>query len=118
MYLQLILEDHCADTDLWPWGGEPIYRNGKYVGMTTTTGYGYTFQKQAGLILISYIMIEFHYSIVLILLQVCLGFVENIDEKGERQKVTNEYITNGDFEVDIAGIKYVKCSVSKLTIFI
>ncbi|XP_018566910.1 pyruvate dehydrogenase phosphatase regulatory subunit, mitochondrial [Anoplophora glabripennis] len=83
MYLQLILEDHCADTDLWPWGGEPIYRNGKYVGMTTTTGYGYTFMKQ-----------------------VCLGFVENIDEKGERQKVTNEYITSGDFEIDIAGIKY------------
>ncbi|KAJ8922391.1 hypothetical protein NQ315_004336 [Exocentrus adspersus] len=83
MYLQLILEDHCLDTDLWPWGGEPIFRNGKYVGMTTTTGYGFTFKNQ-----------------------VCLGFVENLDEKGQRQKVTNDYITSGDFEVDIAGVKY------------
>ncbi|KAJ8959312.1 hypothetical protein NQ318_021998 [Aromia moschata] len=83
MYLQLILEDHCHETDLWPWGGEPIYRNGKYVGMTTTTGYGYTFKKQ-----------------------VCLGFVENIDEKGMRQKVTNEFVTSGDYEVDIAGIRF------------
>lgn len=28
--------------DAWPWGGEPIYRNGQYVGVTTTTGFGYT----------------------------------------------------------------------------
>ncbi|XP_074028153.1 pyruvate dehydrogenase phosphatase regulatory subunit, mitochondrial isoform X1 [Leptinotarsa decemlineata] len=83
MYLQLILQDHDYETDLWPWGGEPIYRNGKYVGMTTTTGYGYTFKRQ-----------------------VCLGFVENIDENGERQKVTNDYVTSGDYEVDIAGIRY------------
>ncbi|CAH1102940.1 unnamed protein product [Psylliodes chrysocephalus] len=46
MYLQLILEDHDMETDLWPWGGEPIYRNGNYVGLTTTTGYGFTFKKQ------------------------------------------------------------------------
>jgi pyruvate dehydrogenase phosphatase regulatory subunit len=46
MYIQLILNDHCHETDLWPWGGEPIYRNGKYVGMCTTTGYGFTFKKQ------------------------------------------------------------------------
>lgn len=46
MYIQLLLEDHDCETDLWPWGGEPIYRNGKYVGMCTTTGYGYTFKKQ------------------------------------------------------------------------
>ncbi|XP_050517976.1 pyruvate dehydrogenase phosphatase regulatory subunit, mitochondrial [Diabrotica virgifera virgifera] len=83
MYLQLLLEDHDSETDLWPWGGEPIYRNGKYVGMTTTTGYGYTFKKQ-----------------------VCLGFVHNFDEKGEKQKVTNDYVTSGHFEVDVAGIRY------------
>lgn len=46
MYIQLILNDHCHETELWPWGGEPIYRNGKYVGMCTTTGYGFTFKKQ------------------------------------------------------------------------
>ncbi|XP_060519985.1 pyruvate dehydrogenase phosphatase regulatory subunit, mitochondrial isoform X2 [Cylas formicarius] len=82
-YIQLILDDHDCETDLWPWGGEPIYRNGEQVGMCTTTGYGFTFKKQ-----------------------VCLGFVENIDKNGERQKVTHDFITSGDFEVDIAGIKY------------
>jgi pyruvate dehydrogenase phosphatase regulatory subunit len=46
MYVQLILQDHDHDIDLWPWGGEPIYRNGKYVGAVTTTGYGFTFKKQ------------------------------------------------------------------------
>lgn len=83
MYLQLILEDHDGETDLWPWGGEPIYRNGKHVGLTTTTGYGFTFKKQ-----------------------ICLGFVENFDERGIRKTITNDYVTSGDFEVDIAGIRY------------
>ncbi|CAH1101011.1 unnamed protein product [Psylliodes chrysocephalus] len=83
MYLQLILEDHDMETDLWPWGGEPIYRNGKYVGLTTTTGYGFTFKKQ-----------------------VCLGFVEDYDQNGNRQQVTTDFINNGDFQIDVAGIKY------------
>ncbi|KAK9701359.1 FAD dependent oxidoreductase central domain [Popillia japonica] len=82
-YVQLLLEDHCIDTDLWPWGGEPIYRNGKHCGMCTTTGYGFTFKKQ-----------------------VCLGFIDNYDEKGVKQKVTTNYILNGNYEVDIAGLRY------------
>jgi hypothetical protein len=46
MYVQLIVQDHDHEVDLWPWGTEPIYRNGRYVGSITTTGYGFTFQKQ------------------------------------------------------------------------
>lgn len=49
MYIQLLLEDHNEETDLWPWGGEPIYRNGKYAGATTTTAYGFTFKQQVAL---------------------------------------------------------------------
>lgn len=49
MYIQLIIDDHDFETDLWPWGGEPIFRNDKFVGMTTTTGYGHTFKKQVKL---------------------------------------------------------------------
>ena len=26
------------DTDIWPWGGEPIYRNGEFVGTVTSAG--------------------------------------------------------------------------------
>ena len=47
-YVQLLLNDHDVDIDAWCWGNEPIYRNGKYCGMTTTTGYGFTFKKQVG----------------------------------------------------------------------
>ncbi|XP_045462429.1 pyruvate dehydrogenase phosphatase regulatory subunit, mitochondrial isoform X1 [Harmonia axyridis] len=83
-YVQLILdEDFCSETDLWPWGGEPIYRNGKFVGTCTTTGYGYTFKKQ-----------------------VCLGFIRNIGPNGELRKVTNDYVMSGEYEVDIAGMKF------------
>ncbi|PSN40541.1 hypothetical protein C0J52_12258 [Blattella germanica] len=83
MYVQLILQDHDHEIDLWPWGGEPIYRDGKYVGATTTTGYGFTFKKQ-----------------------VCLGFVQNFDEQGKAQVVTPEYVTSGEYEVDVAGMRF------------
>jgi len=53
MYVQLILQDHDPELDLWSWGGEPIYRNGEYVGATTTTGYGFTFKKQVSLFISS-----------------------------------------------------------------
>ncbi|XP_011309065.1 pyruvate dehydrogenase phosphatase regulatory subunit, mitochondrial [Fopius arisanus] len=88
-YVQLLLNDHDPEFDTWCWGGEPIYRNGKYCGMTTTTGYGYTFRTQ-----------------------VCLGFVQNLDDIGRTQEVTNEYVLSGDYEVDVAGIKFhAKCNL-------
>ncbi|XP_077301849.1 pyruvate dehydrogenase phosphatase regulatory subunit, mitochondrial isoform X2 [Arctopsyche grandis] len=82
-YVQMLLNDHDPETELWSWGGEPIYRDGKYCGQTTTTSYGFTFQKQ-----------------------VCLGFVQDINEEGKRNVVNNNYILSGDYEVDIAGIRY------------
>ncbi|XP_078040959.1 pyruvate dehydrogenase phosphatase regulatory subunit, mitochondrial [Augochlora pura] len=86
-YVQLLLNDHDPDLDSWCWGGEPIYRNGKYCGMTTTTGYGFTFRKQ-----------------------VCLGFIQNFDLQGQPQEVTNEYVLSGNYEVDVAGMKFpAKC---------
>lgn len=83
MYVQLLLNDHDPDIDMWSWGGEPILRNGQFCGETTTTGYGYTFKKQ-----------------------VCLGFVKNIDpETGALGRVTNDFVLSGDYEVEIAGIR-------------
>ncbi|XP_037935094.1 pyruvate dehydrogenase phosphatase regulatory subunit, mitochondrial [Teleopsis dalmanni] len=83
MYVQLLLNDHDHEVDLWCWGGEPIYRDGKYCGMTTTTGYGFTFAKQ-----------------------VCLGFVRNFDEAGNELPVTNDYVLSGHYEVEVAGIRF------------
>jgi pyruvate dehydrogenase phosphatase regulatory subunit len=83
MYIQLLVNDHDTDIDIWPCGGEAIYRDGVYVGMTTTTAYGFTFKKQ-----------------------ICLGFVMNKDSQGRNQQVTNDYVLSGDYEVEIAGIRY------------
>ncbi|XP_067120336.1 pyruvate dehydrogenase phosphatase regulatory subunit, mitochondrial-like [Centruroides vittatus] len=80
------LENHNPDTDLWPWGREPIFRNGKYVGTTTSSGYGFTLNKV-----------------------VCLGFVDNFNRMSHKYEVvTNDYITkDAKFEVSIAGKRYV-----------
>jgi pyruvate dehydrogenase phosphatase regulatory subunit len=32
-------DDHDPENDVWMWGGEPIFRNGVYVGATTSGGY-------------------------------------------------------------------------------
>ncbi|XP_026736491.1 pyruvate dehydrogenase phosphatase regulatory subunit, mitochondrial [Trichoplusia ni] len=82
-YVQLLLTDHDHEMDLWSWGGEPIYRDGNYCGQTTTTSYGFTFKKQ-----------------------VCLGFVENLDDEGVPQRITDDFVLNGHYEIDIAGIRY------------
>jgi len=37
-----LLENHNLETDPWPQGEEPIYRNGKLAGWTTTAAYGFT----------------------------------------------------------------------------
>jgi pyruvate dehydrogenase phosphatase regulatory subunit len=38
--------------------------------------------------------------------QVCLGFVQNINEDGVKERVTNEFVLGGDYEVEIGGIRY------------
>jgi len=47
--VQFHLEDFNKDEDIWPWGGEPIYRNGEFVGSLTSTAYGFTLHKMVAL---------------------------------------------------------------------
>ncbi|KAG8143856.1 hypothetical protein E2320_001002 [Naja naja] len=83
-FTMFILEDHNTDLDLWPWWGEPIYRNGCYVGKTTSSAYSYTLERH-----------------------VCLGFVQNLDpETGEEQLVTPDFVNRGEYEIDIAGQRF------------
>ncbi|XP_028930662.1 pyruvate dehydrogenase phosphatase regulatory subunit, mitochondrial [Ornithorhynchus anatinus] len=83
-FTMFILEDHDTDLDLWPWWGEPIYRNGQYVGKTTSSAYSYTLERH-----------------------VCLGFVQNYDEgTGEELVVTPDFINRGEYEIDIAGQRF------------
>ncbi|KAG0724199.1 Pyruvate dehydrogenase phosphatase regulatory subunit, mitochondrial [Chionoecetes opilio] len=76
--VHFVLEDTFdADVDIWPWGGEPIYRNNHYVGNTTSSAFGFTLNQM-----------------------VCLGFVRH----HEGENITPEYILqNGNFEIDIGG---------------
>ncbi|XP_041048628.1 pyruvate dehydrogenase phosphatase regulatory subunit, mitochondrial isoform X2 [Carcharodon carcharias] len=83
-FTMFILDDHDTDLDLWPWWGEPIYRNGHYVGMTTSSAYSYTLARH-----------------------VCLGFVHQYDEDtGAKLVVTPDFINRGDYEIEIAGQRF------------
>uniref|UniRef100_A0AAZ3R2W0 Pyruvate dehydrogenase phosphatase regulatory subunit n=1 Tax=Oncorhynchus tshawytscha TaxID=74940 RepID=A0AAZ3R2W0_ONCTS len=44
-FIMLVLEDHDTELDLWPWWGEPIYRNGELCGTTTSSAYSYTLER-------------------------------------------------------------------------
>ncbi|XP_043839142.1 pyruvate dehydrogenase phosphatase regulatory subunit, mitochondrial isoform X1 [Dromiciops gliroides] len=83
-FTMFILEDHDTDLDLWPWWGEPIYRNGQYVGVTTSSAYSFTLERH-----------------------ICLGFVHNFNqETGEKLVVTPDFINRGEYEIDIAGQRF------------
>ncbi|ENN74249.1 hypothetical protein D910_03538 [Dendroctonus ponderosae] len=72
------------DVDIWPWGGEPLYRNNEFVGTVTSAGYGFSANKL-----------------------ICLGFISK-PAKVENRIVTRDYILAKDavYEVDIAGHRF------------
>lgn len=80
----LVLEDHDTELDLWPWWGEPVYRNGQLAGTTTSSAYSYTLERH-----------------------VCLGYVSPPpSSEGLPTPITPDFINRGDYEVDIAGQRY------------
>ncbi|KAA8595982.1 hypothetical protein FQN60_011273 [Etheostoma spectabile] len=83
-FVMLVLEDHDTELDLWPWWGEPIYRNGQLAGTTTSSAYSYTLERH-----------------------ICLGFVSPPPgPEGLPTPITPDFINRGDYEVDIAGQRY------------
>lgn len=84
-YVQLLIEDFDEEEPIWPWGGEPIFicderfPNDVPVGLTTTTGFGFTLQKQ-----------------------VCLGFIRHPDS----HVINNDFILKHRFEVEIGGKRF------------
>lgn len=85
LLVQFHLLDFNKDEDGWPWGGEPIYRNGEYVGSVTSTAYGFTLQKM-----------------------LALGFIQN----PRHDIVHHDWVLDKDssWHIDIAG-KWVPVSV-------
>lgn len=83
-FVMLVLEDHDTELDLWPWWGEPVYRNGQLAGVTSSSAYSYTLERH-----------------------VCLGFVSPpAGPDGAPGVITPDFINRGDYEVDIAGQRY------------
>ena len=70
---------HDEDKDPWPWGGEPIFRNGEFVGTLTTASYGFTLRKQIG-----------------------IGYVKH----PEGETVSTKFVKDGNYEIEIAGKRY------------
>ena len=86
-FAQFFLNDFDYETDVWPWGGEPIYRNGKYCGTITSAGYAHTLERMT-----------------------CLGFVTDTDNEGRKilHKAMHEFILDksAKYEIAIAGKKF------------
>ncbi|KAL4119079.1 hypothetical protein QTP88_011944 [Uroleucon formosanum] len=86
--VMFILDDLDPDKDIWSWGLEPIYRNGKFVGTVTSAGYGFTMEKL-----------------------VCLAYIRRpfTDNRNRNHMViTNDYILSptAKYEIDIAGTRF------------
>lgn len=77
------LDGHDEDRDNFPWKGEPILRNGQYVGNVTCSTYGYTLKQI-----------------------VCLGFISNGSDSD--QPITVDYISDKDahYEIVIGDRRY------------
>ena len=85
--IQFHLEDFDKDSDIWPWSGESIYRDGgngpEFVGSVTSSAYGFTMHKM-----------------------LALGFVQHPNNiKGEHTLVDTSWIMDksASWFIDIAG---------------
>uniref|UniRef100_UPI00358FDB76 pyruvate dehydrogenase phosphatase regulatory subunit, mitochondrial n=1 Tax=Myxine glutinosa TaxID=7769 RepID=UPI00358FDB76 len=82
--MMLILIEHSCDEDPWPHGHEPIFRNNQFVGFTTSCDYSFSLKGH-----------------------VCLGYVQHRDAtSGQLLSVIPDYVTQGDYELEIAGMRY------------
>lgn len=86
-FCQFLIEGFDIDKDIWPQGGEPIYRNNQFVGFTTSSAYGFTLGNF-----------------------VCLGMIHHRDSNGNPviTKRINDFILDrsAEYEIDVAGKRY------------
>ncbi|XP_029170477.1 pyruvate dehydrogenase phosphatase regulatory subunit, mitochondrial-like [Nylanderia fulva] len=82
-----VLDGMDLNKDVWAWGGEPLYRNGQFVGTVTSAGYGFVTEKL-----------------------ICLGFISlpGVKEKQETHVITTDFIMDPTafYEIDIAGTRF------------
>ncbi|CAL1687136.1 unnamed protein product [Lasius platythorax] len=82
-----VLDGMDLNKDVWAWGGEPLYRNGEFVGTVTSAGYGFITEKL-----------------------ICLGFISlpGVRHKQEIHVITTDFIMDptAHYEIDIAGTRF------------
>ncbi|EZA58771.1 hypothetical protein DMN91_009213 [Ooceraea biroi] len=82
-----VLDGMDLNKNVWAWGGEPLYRNGEFVGTVTSAGYGFVTEKL-----------------------ICLGFISLPGARYEQEAkpVTTDFITDPTayYEIDIAGTRF------------
>ncbi|KAK2577534.1 hypothetical protein KPH14_003619 [Odynerus spinipes] len=83
-----MLNEMDANKNIWPWGGEPVYRNGEFVGTITSAGYGFATERL-----------------------ICLGFIGWPRMKCTQNStniVTTDFIIEpmAHYEIDIAGCRF------------
>ncbi|XP_053671526.1 pyruvate dehydrogenase phosphatase regulatory subunit, mitochondrial-like [Anopheles nili] len=78
------VEDIDIDKDVWPWGGEPVYRNNEFCGTVTSAGYGFASEKL-----------------------ICLGYISR-PKSNAGSTITTEFIMDKDavYHIDIAGKRF------------
>jgi len=79
MLVMMILDDFDHEADPWPWGGEPIFRDGEYCGSATTTSYGFSLRRM-----------------------LAMGFIKRQDG----QAVDRQWVESGRYEMEIAGRRF------------
>uniref|UniRef100_A0A2R5LLI5 Putative dimethylglycine dehydrogenase n=1 Tax=Ornithodoros turicata TaxID=34597 RepID=A0A2R5LLI5_9ACAR len=78
------LREHDWQTDPWAWGQEPIFRDGRFVGTTTSGGLAFTLG-----------------------CNVCQGFVESRNPAtGIPEPIPRDYVDGGQFEIELAGRRF------------
>ncbi|ESO90306.1 hypothetical protein LOTGIDRAFT_123647 [Lottia gigantea] len=88
--VQFSLESFDIQKDSWPWGGEPLFRQGEFVGKTSSCAYGFSSEKMG-----------------------CLGFIINKEHGLGMQDFVNDL--NVSYEIDIAGRRYQAVVVNRCT---
>ncbi|XP_053988034.1 pyruvate dehydrogenase phosphatase regulatory subunit, mitochondrial-like isoform X1 [Hylaeus volcanicus] len=83
-----VVNELDINKDVWPWGGEPVYRNNEFVGTVTSAGYGFATEKH-----------------------ICLGFISSPSPKHmqpDANIVTTDFIMDptARYEIDIAGTRF------------
>ncbi|OUC49125.1 glycine cleavage T-protein [Trichinella nativa] len=107
LFVQLLFLGHDMRRDPWPFGNEPIYRNGDFCGFTTSTAYAFTIGCQVSIYLLVVQCVQSSgkcsYSSFV---QVSLGYINingmrTADEAADY--VLDKYAV---YEIEIAGKRY------------